>query len=107
MTCPRARSQAAWTRKDSFYIIKVMAERQCRTLRRLYTDDNPEPFQIGVHYHTRRLPTRQKSAVGMKAVVNRLRLELLSVTDATVAIRIATAVIIGATTAASRVLFPR
>ena len=83
MTCPRARRQAAWTREDSFDIIKVMAERQCRTLRRLYTGDNLEPFQIGVHYHTRRPPTRQTSTVGMKAErdVNAMLAELAAVCE--------------------------
>ena len=69
--------QAAWAREDGFDRIEVMAVRHRRTLGSLYAGDDQKPFQIGVHYHTRRSPTRQEFAVGMKAVVNRLRLELL------------------------------
>ena len=74
---PMLEKQAALAREDGFDRIEVIAERHRRTVGSLYAGDDQKPFQIGVHYHTRRPPTRQEFAVDMKAVANRLRLELL------------------------------
>ena len=69
--------QVAWAREDGFDIIKVMAKKQRRALCHLYVGDNLEPFRIRAHYDTRRAFNPQTITVGMKAEMNRLRLELL------------------------------
>ena len=69
--------QVAWARDDGFDKIEVMAKRPRRALCHLYAGDNLEPFRIRVYYDTRRASNPQTITVGMKAEMNRLRLELL------------------------------
>ena len=64
-------------REGGFDRNEILAERQERSLRRLFVDYDPESFFIGEHYGTKRPPTPEEFTMGMKVEVNRLRLELL------------------------------
>ena len=60
---------ASWKREDGFHRSEIIAERHQTTLKRLYENGDPEPFQVRVHFNTRRLPTPQEIPVDMKAEV--------------------------------------
>ena len=68
--------QATWKRGNDFDRIEIIAERYEETPRRLYVGYDPEPFHIGL-YDTRWPPTSEAFTVDVKAVVERLKLELL------------------------------
>ena len=66
----------AWKRDDGFDRNKIIAEKHWRTLRRLYSGDDPKHFHVGVYFDRRRPPMSQDITESMWGELKWLRQEL-------------------------------
>ena len=68
---------SVWRRNDGFDRNEVLAERQGRTQRHVYSVDGSEHCGIKVYFEPRRPPTSQKLITIMWTEMNQLRQEIL------------------------------